>query len=275
MSDYFNPTCLCGGEVKQGRKFCSMKCASKRVNHDKLEIEKILIKKNCKLIEIYTSKYSTYVTYKCSCGNEESRTLFSFKSNKGACSKCPRISKKRIPFEEIQKRVEIKTNFILLTNETEYLINHQKLKLQCVNGHIFYMNKNKIGSRQCAKCSYKNRSGENNINFKDGKFKERASERQKTNHDLTRWRKKVLNLKGFGCDICKTKEKIHTHHINGYDWDIENRFNPNNGIPICEKHHWEFHNKYGRGNNTYNQYEEYKRIKTVDFLFEEMSIFQF
>ena len=59
------------------------------------------------------------------------------------------------------------------------------------------------------------------------------------------------------------------HHINGYNWDKENRTNINNGITLNQEIHKEFHKLYGKGNNTKEQFNQF--IETL-FNQERISI---
>lgn len=47
------------------------------------------------------------------------------------------------------------------------------------------------------------------------------------------------------------------HHINGYNWDIKNRTNVDNGITLNTEVHKKFHKIYGKGNNTKEQFIEF------------------
>ena len=68
----------------------------------------------------------------------------------------------------------------------------------------------------------------------------------------------VMERDEYTCQICyKTHCKLAVHHLNGYNWDVENRYNPDNGITLCEECHKDFHRIYGRGNNTREQFDEY------------------
>jgi hypothetical protein len=60
----------------------------------------------------------------------------------------------------------------------------------------------------------------------------------------------------FTCRITgkKSTGDINVHHINGYNWDIKNRCNTDNGITLCVEIHKEFHKIYGKGNNTKEQF---------------------
>lgn len=74
------------------------------------------------------------------------------------------------------------------------------------------------------------------------------------------WRNNVFKRDGYKCVICgykKIKNKIIPHHLNSWDKYIDERFDVNNGVTLCENHHIDFHKAYGYGNNTKEQFDEY------------------
>ena len=70
--------------------------------------------------------------------------------------------------------------------------------------------------------------------------------------------KQVMSRDNYTCQVCGQEGgELQVHHLNGYNWDIDNRYNPENGITLCKKCHADFHKVYGRGNNTLQQFNEY------------------
>lgn len=75
------------------------------------------------------------------------------------------------------------------------------------------------------------------------------------------WTYDVLAKSNFTCDKCQVRGgSLHAHHLNGFNFFPDQRFLPDNGICLCETCHEEFHEKYGRGDNTTEQYEEFKTV---------------
>ncbi len=72
------------------------------------------------------------------------------------------------------------------------------------------------------------------------------------------WRKKVFIKDNFTCQKYGIiGGKLVAHHINNFAQFPELRMNVNNGITLSYKAHKEFHDKYGRKNNTKKQLMEF------------------
>ena len=79
------------------------------------------------------------------------------------------------------------------------------------------------------------------------------------------WRKEVHEKHNYTCVCCKQyRGRLNAHHLNGYNWDVDGRFDVNNGVTLCKDCHLDFHSKYGYGDNTKEQFEEYyKEVKAL------------
>ena len=92
------------------------------------------------------------------------------------------------------------------------------------------------------------------------------------------WREKVFKRDNYTCQICNDKSGngyrvvLHPHHKESFAQDIKRRFKISNGITLCIKCHMEFHNKYGRRNNTEEQFKRFSiRINSVKDFLNELS----
>lgn len=78
------------------------------------------------------------------------------------------------------------------------------------------------------------------------------------------WARKVKERDNFYCQICgKSDVYLHSHHCNSWDLFESQRFDVDNGVTLCEKHHDDFHVMYGFGNNTKYQFLEFKKFYDV------------
>lgn len=122
----------------------------------------------------------------------------------------------------------------------------------------------KIYCRKCAKHIFN--SKENNHRYNKNKTdEERINGRLYL--DYINFIRNVLKRDKYTCYCCKksSKEsiKLNVHHINSYDWCIEERTDIRNGICLCENCHKNFHSIYGYGNNTKEQFLKWLNISEM------------
>ena len=102
--------------------------------------------------------------------------------------------------------------------------------------------------------------GENNPNYNPELSK---LDRVRSRHipGYKDWVLLVYTRDNFSCKCCgdSTSGNLIAHHLDGYNWDKENRLNVSNGVTLCTKCHREFHNSYGYGNNTKSQFIEFMK----------------
>lgn len=110
---------------------------------------------------------------------------------------------------------------------------------------------------------YQKCSGEEHWNWKNSITKEQreASKRGKIK-DLKydNWRKAVFERDEFKCVVTGKTGKINAHHLNAWNTFPDERYLTSNGVTLLKEVHNLFHKKYGRGGNTVEQFEEFKRL---------------
>lgn len=78
------------------------------------------------------------------------------------------------------------------------------------------------------------------------------------------WTYDVLSKSNFTCVKCDQRGgKLHAHHLNGFNLFPEQRFDINNGTCLCESCHGKFHEVYGKGDNTKDQFDEWVNSKAI------------
>lgn len=134
----------------------------------------------------------------------------------------------------------------------------------------------KNGSKSCNKCFIKR--GPEHHSWKNDKSNEdREYERNLDSVKYKEWYTSVRSRDGYRCIICNNSGRIASHHLNGWNWCKEQRYDVNNGITLCcsikNKNyvgcHNLFHSQYGKGNNTKEQFIEFFYSKTGKYLDEE------
>ena len=108
-------------------------------------------------------------------------------------------------------------------------------------------------------------SGENNPNYNPNLTNEDREEmykKRKGDQDFKKWSKQIKERDNFTCDICGQKHGgLVSHHLNAWRDYKEQRYDLENGVCLCESCHKEFHKLYGKGDNTKEQYIEFKENK--------------
>lgn len=120
----------------------------------------------------------------------------------------------------------------------------------------------------CKKCGYSNFVGEKNHfynpNITDSDRKD--SQYRYRNPEYGSFVEKCFERDNYTCRITgkKSTGNILVHHLNGFNWDKNNRTNVDNGITLNINIHKEFHCLYGKGNNTKEQFMEFADMLFLD-----------
>lgn len=103
-------------------------------------------------------------------------------------------------------------------------------------------------------CYLKGRTGALHPSYKDGKGYKRAYDHEKQ----AAWIQGVKRACDFKCFITGQSHNLECHHL--ISWSHEpTRYEIGNGVALAKQIHVDFHNKYGRGGTTVEQFEMYCR----------------
>lgn len=76
---------------------------------------------------------------------------------------------------------------------------------------------------------------------------------------MKKWSRAVMERDGFTCKACGQYSKnLNAHHLDGWNWCREKRFDVENGVTLCEGCHTNFHKVFGYGDNTSEQFNEFR-----------------
>ncbi|TDX49118.1 HNH endonuclease [Orenia marismortui] len=179
-------------------------------------------------------------------------------------------------YEEYKKTIGRKYTVDDLRNTIEK-DNYKLVRVDDINGYINIKDKAVIScpnpkhesyeavitgilhrGNRCKKCYLESLGGENNPSYNPELTEEDRKERRSI-FGYKNWRLKVYERDNFTCQKCGDDKggNLVAHHIESFRDNPDLRLAINNGITLCEKCHNNFHNKYGYGSNTRNQFNNF------------------
>lgn len=129
----------------------------------------------------------------------------------------------------------------------------------CVCGKPLLRRKSRLDIRPNPTCSKSCKAVlQHRLSYDETLTEEYRQTDRNLNPQNRQFRKDVFERDNYTCQICgKRSTNLNAHHLNSFNWDVNNRYNKENGITLCEKCHKDFHKKYGMGNNSKSQFIEY------------------
>jgi len=135
----------------------------------------------------------------------------------------------------------------------------KRRKIKCHCGKIFIVHEGSVVANKvngCSKCVKSHLRT---------KFKRKNKQKRDRKYDrpiISRIvKKRRLHKDNYTCQICKKVGGVlNVHHLEGWNWNIEKRFDINNCITLCSGKnscHNKFHSLYGQGDNTQEQFEQF------------------
>jgi hypothetical protein len=286
----YNWTTFASDVINGGRgcKKCGYKSTGKKLTLSYSEVYDRIKNRGCILIsEIYVNN-SEDLDIKYPCGHINSLSLNCFSRNKVSCRKCflETYYKFRYSEDDIVEILKL-NNLKFLKFEEEYKDGSSKIIYECPFGHITIRDvKYVIKFPTCKKCSYRKKETHGWVGAK--------TLAQLGRSRIEKWNKESLEFYNYVCAISGKDYDLDVHHLYGFNMifdesvyncnfsigkemkeyseqeidflmeEIE-RLHKNREIGICLHRpiHVLFHNFYGRGNNTPDQFYEFvERIKS-------------
>lgn len=217
-----------------------------------------------------TTKKHMYITFKCTCGNIESRFFDFSQEYKVQCKKCKygkRQSKGRsgdykYTIDDIKNIFP--ENYILISKEIKSIKDKVTVKCPNFNHKPYYVFLgNLLRGCKCRQCYSENQRGDKHFNWRyDLEEDERVRKRHLIGYSF--WRKSVLKKDEYTCQLTGVREDLEVHHINSYSKYRESRLNIDNGITLNRYIHDRFHEVFGRITSKEN-FEKFKN-NWMDYL---------
>ena len=144
----------------------------------------------------------------------------------------------------------------------EYAGSYTKILFLCSCGRKWKTTPNRVlKGCHCVACQHENMKGDKNPSWNPNISQEdrEIGIRRFLLPNYKNFIKSCFVRDNWTCQITGTPSHgdVVVHHINGYNWDVKNRTNINNGITLNENIHKEFHKIYGKGDNTKEQFIDF------------------
>lgn len=184
------------------------------------------------------------------------------------CEKCSyeiRAKNNILGIENFTDKAKIVHKNFYNYDSSEYIDSHTKMIITCpIHGDFYQLPTHHLNGHGCQDCNLKRRSGSGHHNYNPLLTEDERIFGRNISHNngftYNNWRKSIYEKYNYSCDIClKSHCKINAHHLDGYHWCKERRFDITNGVALCEDCHKEFHLIYGKKNNTESQYIEFRQ----------------
>ena len=218
--------------------------------------------------------------FKCSVHNiifySTAKQIFHSKEN---CPKCIGQHRRKLYLKTNAEFLqELKDKNIDVLPLEDYNGGDVKILFKCSCGENWYTTPNRVLlGNHCKKCGYSRMAGEKNYFYNPNLTSEdrELSQYRYRNPQYREFRDSCFARDNYTCRITGkvSTGDIVVHHLNGFNWDIKNRANTDNGITLNKIIHKEFHRLYGKGNNTKEQFLEFiEKLYSEDRILKERYI---
>lgn len=278
--------------LKRGRFMCTS-CATKNTVRSKITIQEVKdfiiqndVNKDCTLLsEVYINS-TTPLRLRCNlCGQEFERDYAHIKRGRFRCAQCgieAGARKLEYTIEDVDRALAEK-GYIRKSNYTNA---STPFIATCKRGHevTLHFSHFLAGHSGCKHCADLDKTGPLSPNWLGGE----SEVIDKLRKSLINWKKAVLARDGYKCAITGKRNDLVIHHLTSFntlvdlasketgipvlrkisDYQNLEDYNTlqirvielhhvNDGITLTKEIHDEFHRKFGKGNNNWEQFEEF------------------
>lgn len=237
---------------------------SKSIRYEYDDVFAAFEKRGCTLLEDSYINCKVPMKYIATCGHESVISFDEFQNAKAVTLKCKKCQKiKHYSYDEV-KQIFSDNGCELLSRD--YAVTDDRLEYiaQCGHKTSIRFSKFLVGQgRKCNKCCKP--SGANHWKFNPVLTDEDRKARGIQNGKIKAYRAEVFKRDNYTCQICHNNKggNLEAHHLNSWNSNIDERYEANNMITLCKDCHKAFHMEYGFGNNTREQFNEFKKVMEI------------
>lgn len=259
---------VCGKEYKttnKKSKYCSRDCSIKgRTKTEEQFINEMMIKHpNIEILGEYKGTHCK-IKVKCKIDKHEWETEPNNLLQGIGCPKCAirdnTLNQTKTHEEFMNELEEKNSHFNNIEILGEYIKNNIKIKCRCkIDSYEWEATPtNLLNGTGCPECKRRRFIGENNPRYNPNLTQEDREKDRKCNPDYTKFIKEVLKRDNYTCQVTgKRGGDLVVHHLYSYNKYPCLRTVIDNGITISKEIHKEFHEIYGYGDNTEEQFIDF------------------
>ena len=274
-TSYWNCLCECGNKtvISLSNTYTTKSCGCSRKNRGESRRKNLTGQKFYYLTAIkITGKYNNSESIwlcQCDCGNYKNCTTshLTRKSNNRKIKDCgcgiagPHRNLKDLSGSIFGRWTVLRRDDILIKSKNAYWLCECTCgKIKSVDGcSLRQGDSNSCGclAKELSSIRKKLLTGDKHPNWNPNLTQEEREIKRKM-PEYSEWSAKVKERDGYVCQVSgQTGGELVSHHLDGWSWCKEKRFDIDNGITICKSLHDFFHSIYHTGNNTKEQFEEF------------------
>lgn len=201
---------------------------------------------------------------KCDCGNEKVVLLCDLRSGMTTSCGCYFREQKRAALPDLTGRT---FHYLTVTALAEDRGNQRRWLCACKCGKETTVPTAKLiggATRSCGCYKTERMTGPGSPSWDDSITAEERALRARRwrSRQIVAWRQAVYARDGFRCVKCNHHGDLNAHHLDGFDWCIDARYDVDNGASLCVPCHREYHSRYGAKNAKCEDFNDFLTTPT-------------